>query len=436
MRKITLILMWIPLLMLAKGKTSPAWVQGVFPNSGEWYGVGKSELSDQDYVNKANKEAFAALSQQISVKIEANSLATIDLHKDTQFKQTITTESNHYLEGQQLVGTYQDGIFYYVCYKLSPLVYEQKLHQQAQRIAQQGYEYYQSAENAKRQNHYEEALSLFVKGMELIKPWNMLDLHYNNENVPMILLHGIQSTFDNLAIELTDKECTAYSFQSMNQSIVAHLFQNGSPVANFPLSATFVEGSGSVTPIAKTDSTGSAIFYLSQITDKRLFQQIRISVDKQVKQSVAKYETYIQDINWPEALFAIQVQKKSITAFVNDHSSILDVAQLENILNTNCFDIVQNQDVAKVLIEVTDDVNYAGVVHGEMNDMLAYETSAKIKITDINTKRMILNFSTNTLRVLVEENTSEDRVRNACSRELMKNINKKLHSSLQKINIE
>ena len=89
-----------PLMLFA---APPEWLSQRPISSQEIYGIGQVETTTPDYAKVAEKAALAEIARQLSVTVEAESFIRVATNEDTQFKQDVTLQSAHYLEGQKLV---------------------------------------------------------------------------------------------------------------------------------------------------------------------------------------------------------------------------------------------------------------------------------------------------------------------------------------------
>ena len=103
---------------------APQWIMERPLSSTDYYGIGIAKIygPSEVYKNKARQNALSDIASQINSKISSVSVLqqVEDKKRVSEIMQNrIESQSNEFLEGYTLVGTYTDETNYYECYKLS-----------------------------------------------------------------------------------------------------------------------------------------------------------------------------------------------------------------------------------------------------------------------------------------------------------------------------
>lgn len=424
-------------ILYAKKPTAPAWLNDPQLNDSEWVGIGSVETNQENYAEKADREALAEIARQISVKVDANSFMQLDLHADTQFKQQIQLKSENYMEGQQLVGTYESDGFYYVCYRLDKATYYRYAEAKAADIARNGYAFLQKAEVAVAKGELSNAVFNYCKGLEVVEPWLFMDLRTQGVNVPIELYNGLQHVYEGLSITLENTSTEAPAFQGINVPITATLMRNGLPIANFPLTAQFIVGDGTLSPSATTNTEGKAVFYVTKLLSKEPTQQVAIRISETIKKDIPLSFLHIMSWHLPEAMFGITIQSLVPKIYIDDRSEqSLDCrSSIEMLLGGDKFDIAGNEEDADIIIQVQDDLRFVETIASDMADLDKYTSSLSLRFIRKADGATILTYSTGENQVLVPEGSSWNKAQSAAKKEVLKRLRRDLPTQLKKLHL-
>ena len=180
--------------------------------------------------------------------------------------------------------TYQSGQKYYVYYVLDKNVYARKAEERRQQAIKTGMDYLQKGRAAEEAMNLTQAVQLYGKGLEAAEPWVFMDLTTDeggrSVNVPVELYNAYMNVFSGMAITTNVVQVEGEAFKAVAEPIAGCLSKNGVVVPNVKLKASFVSGSGAVSPAIQTDHTGTAEFYVTNITSKEDVQELRVSIDE------------------------------------------------------------------------------------------------------------------------------------------------------------
>ena len=407
-----------------------------------YIGVGSCSMSQADGQSIAEENALNDLARQIAVQIETNSFLStreIDYSVSEMFEQTTKSSAKNLLEGHQLVGTYIDKKTdtYYVCYELNKQVYLLNKSKKEKEIADKGYSYVREAQRALSNGDMFRALTYYEQGLAAVEPWLYLDLRgfYDGKsvNVPDALYMGYASAFDGLVISVEPNTLKAIAGQSCSEDIRLHLTREGKNVANMPLEASFIESSGTITRSCKTDKEGVAIFRLSGITGKAKLAIIRFFVAKSVTSGLSpSFKRLLNTQTWPETVCRVEVESGPKIAYINDDGCDLETLpkQIGALLGNNHFVITPDPDEAEIFVNLTNSVDYAGIVNGEISNLNESYVNLEIKFFDNSNQHLLYTYSIQQLRVLTPEKNSIEQTMAQCTREVMKRVQKELPRKL------
>jgi len=231
----------------------PNWVANR-PNNPEYYiGIGvtpKVGLINQ-YQQTAKNNALKDLVSEISVNISSSSflykLSVNDAMKETYDSRTSVT-ANEFVEGYELVNSFEDESNYWVYYQLSKQKYQELKRQRIQKALDNALAKYDNALNAKTKFQYQNALVLLVKAVEDVKPYlsETLITTYKNKEIYFgnELFSEIMYCINELKISSNTKEITAKKGQPLTNEMLTFVIKDskGNKIENIPVIAEFSSG--------------------------------------------------------------------------------------------------------------------------------------------------------------------------------------------------
>lgn len=231
----------------------PNWVANR-PNNPEFYiGIGitpKVGLINQ-YQQTAKNNALKDLVSEISVNVSNSSflykLSVNDALKETYDSKTLVT-ANEFVEGYELVSTFEDESNYWVYYQLSKQKYQELKRQRIQKALDNALAKYDNALNAKTKFQFHNALVLLVKAVEDVKPYlsETLITTYKNKEIYFgnELFSEIMYCINELKISSNIKDITAKKGQALNNEMLTFIIKDGkgNKIENIPVKAEFSSG--------------------------------------------------------------------------------------------------------------------------------------------------------------------------------------------------
>ena len=446
MRKIILGLLLSICSVFHAEAQAPDWVTQRPTSSDAYIGIGVASLSETDYMKKATQNALLDIVSQIAVKLENNSfLHRVDVDGKTRemLEDKIHSSMVAWLEGQELKGSYQSEQKYYVYYALDKKVYARKAEERRQQAIRTGMDYLQKGRGEESAMNLSQAAQLYGKGLEAVEPWAFMDLTTNaggsSVNVPIELYNAYVNVFSGMAITTNVMMVEGEAFKAIAEPIAGCLSKNGVVVPNVKLKASFASGNGTVSPAIQTDYTGTAEFYVTNITSKEEVQELRITIDDSFMNSLPEaYRQLLQNQTWPSAKGTMSLKSAPIPAdlYVNEDNELEGIErQISSLLTNNYFTLSEDPDAATCFVDLSTKLEMGEVVTGGTYDLNTCYCSLVLKIYNNKTQQMLLNYSVNQVKVLVPVNKSATASLSMCIREVIKRVNRELPAQIKKLKI-
>lgn len=422
----------------------PEWIRMRPVKEGKYVGIGMAPVSDADFQNKAATNALLDIASQIRVGIESTSfMQTVDVDGRSKefFEEKVKSSVASNLQGHELKDTYKSSTFYYVYYELDKKKYEKFVDEQTRKGTDIGLDYYLKGRQLEESHSYADAMKLYARGLEAIEPYMYLDLvtvlDGSRFDVAAELYDSFVGVFSGFRLVQNVTEIGVEAFKPSGEALAVCLSRNGEVVPNMEMTASFASGDGALTPDVKTDATGTAVFYVTNVTSRQPVQNVDVSIDKDfIDELPETYRDMVDTSSWPQATFTLVLVNKDYTAyFMTESSDLKDCErQVRGMLANN--NVVLTEDTsAQLFITLSTTMEVGGVVQGELYDMNECFCSLELKIHNNHEQTQLLDFSVSDVRVLVPADRSEAQTKAACTRELMKRVNARLPKELKKLNV-
>lgn len=427
---------------VAYGQKKPRWVEKRPINSLSYTGIGMCKKSDPDFLKVAKQTALSDIASQIKVKISSTSLlATCEDLRGyrSKFENNIQEDVNQEFENARLIDTWQNDKEYWVYYELSRFDYEDYLEAQRNSAIRSGSDFLAKGDAAIASGQLTTAVELYTKGLSAIRPAIHQDLtcQYKGStiNLSSELYQRITTVFDGLQIATNPTSLEMEPFTDKPSGVGIGVYKEQTPLQGIQLLAKFKAGSGDMSPVSTTDSKGYAALYVNKITAKQSQQSIELTMDK------TRFVPFENDFNreilkklyskMPSAIIPIQVANSQINASIcmsrNDVPALSGC--LQTVLSNNFFNLVDNADMADVLVRSQITAKSNGKEHGEMYDFETFVVKADIELIDHRTQRVMTAIHPST-KVIVPENKSTSAAQAMLARAMCKKIKRSLSSSV------
>jgi vacuolar-type H+-ATPase subunit E/Vma4 len=152
--------------------SAPEWVRKTPTEPGFYLGIGSAPKTTQmDYREKARQNALSEMAANISVEISATSVLSqyeTDRKVSDYYRDNIKTSTKNYLEGYEMVDSWENRDRYWVYYRLARSEYERIKNGRIQTaLSKSESEYRQAAEQLNTGN-YADGIKSLVKSLEMI----------------------------------------------------------------------------------------------------------------------------------------------------------------------------------------------------------------------------------------------------------------------------
>ncbi len=445
MRKIIAVILFT-ICGLTAFAQAPEWVSKRPVSQKEYVGIGIAPLSDPDYLKKASQNALADIASQISLKLENNSLLQridVDGKSREMLEDEIHNSAEAWLEGQELVDSYQSESNYYVYYTLNKAKYAKNAEKRRTQAVSTGLDYLQKGINEENAMNLSQAAMLYVKGLEAVEPWAFMDLTTvvdgETVNVPIELYDACVNLLGGMAITTNAANVDGELFKPVSTPLAACLSKNGAVVPNVKLKASFVTGEGVISPAIETDYSGTAEFYVSNITSKERIQEIHIGVDESFFTKLPEvYRDLFLNQTLPSAKITVVLKEAPVSAyfFVKEENDLEGIeGRIKTMLTNSHFAFTDNTDEAVCFVELSSKLDVGDVVTGGVTDLSTCYCTLVVNFYDNRTEQLLLTYSVNNLKVLYPATKSMTETMSMCIREVMKRVNRELPNQIKKLKI-
>lgn len=445
MRKAITSLIFLIAGMTAVCAQEPDWVRQHPVSDTDYIGVGRASLDDPDHVRKATQEALADIASQIAVKIESSSFlhqVDVDGRAREMFEDKISGSMTAWFEGQEMADSYSGNGNYYVCYTLDKRLYAEKAEQKRKSVLSSALDYLQKGRAAESSMNLTQAVHLYAKGLETVEPWLFMDLTAfsggRQVNVPVELYNALLNVFSGMAITVNTVQVAGEMYKAVAEPIAGCLSKNGVAVPNIRLKAYFETGSGVVTPPASTDYTGTAEFYITNVTSKEQVQEIRITIDESFWQDLPEAYVYmISRQTIPSAKITLVLENGPVAAYLHVGNNDLEGCEryISSLLANNYFVLTEDPNAAICYVDLSSTLEMGETVSGGTYDLNSCYCSLVLKIYDNSTRELLLEYSVNRVKVLAPIHRSAESTIATCVREVMKRVNRELPDRLGKVKV-
>jgi len=155
-------------------KRKPNWIKNRPIDNDYYIGIGKANKKESkaDYLEIAKNKALADMISEISVNISSNSvLYQIEDNKGLQetYQAKIKLAAKDYIEGYELVDTWENKEEYWIYYRLSKTEYKRKKQEILDRAINLSKDFYEKAKEAEKEYDINNALIYYIKSFDAIK---------------------------------------------------------------------------------------------------------------------------------------------------------------------------------------------------------------------------------------------------------------------------
>lgn len=391
----------------------PEWLQNRPITPGFYIGIGfgNKKANTNGYQQTAKNNALNDLAGEIRVKISNSSLLytlAVNNSVNETFDSKTLTSTDESLEGYELVDTYEDQDNYWAYYKLSKQIYDEIKQQRIQKAIDNALSKYDKALNFKSQFQYYNAVILFVKAIEDLKPYlseqlickyKTKDIYLGNE-----LFNEILAIFNELSIESDLKEITVKKGQPVEEDLLTFWVSDkkGHRVENIPVIADFTAGS-LINDMDRSTANGVVAFSIPKLKSKKNQEYFSSKLDMNSLLQEAtndflirkllrniKPVAYNKLLNIVNPVFYVSSTENKFGR--PDNATLLKEA-INSALMPFGVNLTNNQKDADFLVEITSDSRYAESGNGICKASLDAVITVKNKESKVLYQRNMKNIN-------------------------------------------
>lgn len=421
----------------------PKWVASKPAMDGYYVGVGSARASDPNRDVKAKEKALADLVSEISIVIENSSLYN-RLDENGKYTETysndIRTNSKAWLEGYELVETFNDGSNYWTLYRLDKALYPQLKKEKSAEASQSALSLWSKGNEAIKEGRLINAARLYAAGLKTIEPFADMRLEVVGEGTTMDLgvelYHSFTGLFSRLKIEPTPRKLTLAANDASSSDLIVRVLSGDHDLAGINLHASMKPASAKLSISGPTDLTGHATITISDVAPRPVHRSLTITpildlqglFDSPILKSLEP--RIVQAI--PSITVPVEVSSPGLKAYVvaANQESVRLANQISQFISKNYFDLTENSDDADIKIQVESSCRAGNTVDGTMYEMREYFSSATVTVTDLNSGKTVASVSIDNMRTLAPASASASKASTDAVRELSTRIKKSLNSRL------
>ena len=377
---------------------APAWVRQSPNTPGYYHGVGSATkaLTQMGFREKARQNALSGLAGNISVKISSSSVLNqfeYDKNYSEYFRDNIKLSSDEYLEGYELVDSWENDEQYWVYYRLSKEKYEQAKAQRKSAAITKSEGNFEEAMDLKSSGNAKESIRFNIKALEDVKDFLGEDLTVQQDGTEQafgsILLSELTETIQNIRIIyplglLTMKRGGT---PAVNPMVVKVVNGSGQALSGISIITTFSWAPGK-NVISVSDSKGEVRVEIEKAGSKKNEEYIQSIVDleKLIRESAGDpvIRKLLQNISVPG--FVLPVSIEAPVFYVTTQELNLDekltkpklYPEIVNLLKADGIKITDNIETADFRLTINTETQ-----KGRKRDKMSF-ANLNARITVLN----------------------------------------------------
>jgi hypothetical protein len=370
----------------------PEWVKKT-PQSPFFYnGIGIVSKANPNYKEVARKLALENISNEISVNIAGESVMnSIETNTSFQqeFRQQIKLTSEKYLEGYELVDSYENDEYYYVYYQLSKSKYQELKRKRLEQAKEKSILFYKGGVEAFRKGAYRESMNSLIKSLEPLVEYLDQKIEFNEndttKNLPLVILQKYKDIENKLRLKAVNGSVdVVYGEYVPNGAVGVNVYnENNAPVTGIPLRFEY-KTLYTQTKTVVSNNEGLAAFHIGKMNSKIVEQYVRVTPDfdmvlqEQTQDRIVRGLLKSNAVN--EVLIQINVRlPKVFISFSQDDLPGVLVSSFKNALLMNEFEVTNRKSEADLFCEMKIQENYTLLI-------LTHEVGGSLSFYDKNYK--------------------------------------------------
>ncbi len=364
----------------ANAKRKPKWVTDRPVDNNYYIGIGKSskQQSEVDYMQAAKNIALADIISEISVNISSNSII-YQFEDNSGYKETyeaqIKLATKDYIEGYELVDSWENKEEYWVYYRLSKAEYQRRKREILDRAKNLSKDFYEKAKEAEKKYDINNALIYYVKAFEAIKKHIGEDLSVFTFDGKIYLDNAVyqsmQDIFSRIKIVPEKDVYNIKALSSDNEPVFVKVklrtdleTQN---ISNLPITFSFPDISISKNENVLSLNNGKAECTIANMAPKGRVQIIKAELNTDIYLGDDSPDNLLKKLindSGVKPYGNINVVVKEIFAYLESQEMFLGnynfnhpITRLfERELSENFFSFTKNIEDADVIIRIVSDV--------------------------------------------------------------------------------
>ena len=399
----------------ADAKRKPKWITERPVDNNYYIGVGKSSKTNADYIQTAKSNALADMISEISVNISTNSVLS-QFEDNSGLKETykaqIKLATKDYIEGYELVESWEDKNEYWVYYKLSKTEYQRRKQEILDHAKNLSKDFYEKAKEAEKEYDINNTLIYYVHAFDAIKKHIGEDLSVFTFDGRIYLdnaiYQSIQDIFSRIRIVPGEDLFVIKALSSNNDPVFVKVklktdleTQN---IANIPITFSFPGLNIRRTENVVSQNNGNAECTFASMAPKGRTQIIKAELNTDVYFGGDAPDNLLKNLFNERGITPygnINIEVKELFAYIEseeinqgNRSSIQPITQfLKDELSKSFFSFTENIEQADVVIKIE-----AKIINGTKLDKHNLHTAflnCNISILDTKNNLIIFNDAIN-----------------------------------------
>lgn len=392
----------------------PKWVKDRPVDQNYYIGIGKANKeSSENYLEVAKNKALSDMISEISVNISSNSvlyqIEDNDGLRET-YQERIELATKDYIEGYEIVDSWENKEEYWVYYRLSKAEYKRRKQEILDRAINLSKDFYEKAKQAEKEFDIHNALIYYVKSFDAIKK-------HIGEDLSVFTLEGkiyldnaiyqsIQDVFTRINIVPGKELYELQALSSNNEPVYVKVklktdlaTQN---ISNIPITFSFRDSEITETENVISSENGKAECSIAKMAPKGKIQIIKAEVNTDIYLGVDNADNILKDLfnkKGTKPYGYINVVVKEIIAYLESREIFLGkddsnnpiTRLLEQELSENFFSFTKDKNKADVIVRIESEVTKGSVV--EKYNLHSAFLNCNIRIIKTGTKLEIYNQS-------------------------------------------
>jgi len=303
---------------------APAWVKSTPTDNFYYHGIGSSSktMNSTDYRERARQNALSEIAGNISVEISSSAVFNqfeLDNNYSEYFRDNIKLTTQKYLEGYELVDTWETGDQYRVYYRLSKAEYERIKRERIEKALAVSKGDLGQAESFREKGNSLEAGRFYVKAIEGVKDFLGEDLKTDvdgkSQSYNSYLFAEFISLWQNIKIVYPVNYLQALRGQVPSPETLEISVEDakGKPLNGISVKTSFSWFPGKDLE-AVTDARGKFQLKLFEVTSKKSSESVStvINLEKLIKETTndAMLRKMLTGIKVPEFILPVQISSQ------------------------------------------------------------------------------------------------------------------------------